>query len=129
MKESNFSRVLKIEEHKLNIKKLELSELLSNLNICKEQLVFYNTKVEKYKVVENLTNQIIMDYLNNIIEKSIEIENKIVYLEEEVNIKIQEIVSQNMEIKKYEKLVEMKEEEYKQSIQKREQKELDDILP
>lgn len=94
MKESNFSRVLKIEEHKLNIKKLELSELLSNLNICKEQLVFYNTKVEKYKVVENLTNQIIMDYLNNIIEK----------------------------------LVEMKEEEYKQSIQKREQKELDDII-
>ena len=105
-----------------------MSELLSNLNICKEQLVFYNTKVEKYKVVENLTNQIIMDYLNNIIEKSIEIENKIVYLEEEVNIKIQEIVSQNMEIKKYEKLVEMKEEEYKQSIQKREQKELDDII-
>lgn len=67
---------------------------MSNLNICKEQLVFYNTKVEKYKVVENLTNQIIMDYLNNIIEK----------------------------------LVEMKEEEYKQSIQKREQKELDDII-
>lgn len=128
MSENNFSRLLKIEKYKLELKRIELVELQNELNDYKDKLVSYNEVVDKHWVVSNFRNDIIMLYLKSILDKIEESKNNILVLEGKINTKIQEVVEQHTEVKKYEKLIELQEKENNLQLARKEMKELDEII-